>query len=84
MNHINSALIEGILVADPKRIDLSDAPEGCRLVKFDVASDRYYMDRNGKKAKNHEFLDITLKRPLAYQTLHFIFPRIVLEISMRR
>ena len=58
MNHINSALIEGILVADPKRIDLSDAPEGCRLVKFDVASDRYYMDRNGKKAVETVFVSV--------------------------
>ena len=58
MNHLNSALLEGILVADPKRIDLTDAPDGCRLVKFDMASDRYYMDRNGKKAVETLFISV--------------------------
>ena len=58
MNHLNNSLLEGILVADPKRIDLSDAPEGCRLVKFDMASDRYYVDRGGKKAVETLFIAV--------------------------
>ena len=58
MNHLNSALLEGVLVADPKRIDLCDAPDGCRLVKFDMASDRYYMDRSGKKAVETLFISV--------------------------
>ena len=58
MNHLNSALLEGVLVADPKRIDLSDAPEGCRLVKFDIASDRYYVDRSGRKAVETLFISV--------------------------
>ena len=37
MNHLNSVLLEGVLVDNPKLIPLVDPPNGIRLVKFDVA-----------------------------------------------
>ena len=58
MNHLNSVLLEGILTDDPKRIELADPPEGVRLVKFDMASDRFYMDRNGAKAVETVFVPV--------------------------
>ena len=58
MNHLNSILLEGILVSDPRQIQLSGPPEGVRLVKFDLASNRYYIDRNGEKAKETVFIPV--------------------------
>ncbi len=58
MNDLNSILLEGTLVDDPKRIPLADPPDGVRLVKFDLASNRYYMDRNGQKAQETVFISI--------------------------
>ena len=58
MNHLNSILLEGILVSDPRQIQLSEPPEGVRLVKFDLASNRYYIDRNGEKAKETVFIPV--------------------------
>ena len=51
MNHLNSVLLEGVLVDNPKLIPLVDPPNGIRLVKFDVASDRFYVNREGVKGK---------------------------------
>ena len=58
MNHLNNVLLEGILVDDPKRIPLAEQPESVSLVKFDVASDRFYVDRNGKKACETVFVPV--------------------------
>ena len=58
MNHLNSVLLEGVLVDDPKQISLSDSPGGMRLVKFDVASNRYYVDKNGNKAQETVFIPV--------------------------
>ncbi len=58
MNHLNSVLLEGVLVDDPKQISLSDSPGGMKLVKFDVASNRYYVDKNGNKAQETVFIPV--------------------------
>ena len=56
MNHLNSVLLEGVLVDNPKLIPLVDPPNGIRLVKFDVASDRFYVNREGVKAVETVFI----------------------------
>ena len=58
MNYLHSILIDGTLVDDPRRVPLSDPPDGVKLVKFDIASNRYYMDRNGEKAKETVFIGV--------------------------
>ena len=58
MNHLNSVLLEGILVSEPRQISLSDPPDGVRLVKFDIASNRYYVDRNGETAQETVFIPV--------------------------
>ena len=58
MNHLNSVLLEGVLVDNPKLIPLVDPPNGIRLVKFDVASDRFYVDREGNKAVETVFIPV--------------------------
>ena len=47
-----------MLVDDPKQISLSDSPGGMKLVKFDVASNRYYVDKNGNKAQETVFIPV--------------------------
>ena len=58
MNELNSVLIEGTLLDEPKRILLAETEESVRLVKFDIASNRYYMDRKGEKAKETVFISV--------------------------
>ncbi len=58
MNHLNSVLLEGILTDDPRNVELVDAPVGTRLAKFDIASDRYYVSRNGEKKVETVFVPI--------------------------
>ena len=60
MNHLNSILLEGVIVDDPKKIDLSekDPMTTSRLAKFDIASDRYYVDKNGAKNVETVFIGI--------------------------
>ena len=58
MNHLNSVLLEGVLVDNPKLIPLVDPPNGIRLVKFDVASDRFYVNRDGVKAVETVFIPV--------------------------
>ncbi len=55
---MNSILIEGTLLDDPKRIMLADTQSDIRLVKFDIANNRYYLDRNGEKAKETVFISV--------------------------
>ena len=58
MNHLNSVLLEGVLVDDPKLIPLVDPPNGVKLVKFDVASDRFYVNREGVKTVETVFIPV--------------------------
>ena len=58
MNHLNSVLIEGVIVDDPREVQLVDATRGSSLVKFDVASDRFYMDKDGKKSVETVFVPV--------------------------
>ncbi len=58
MNHLNSVLLEGILVDDPKQVPLADGSGRSKLVKFTVASDRFYMDKQGNKAVETVFVPI--------------------------
>ena len=58
MNHLNNVLLEGVLTEDPRRVELVDAPAGTRLVKFDLASDRYYVSRGGEKKVETVFVPI--------------------------
>ena len=58
MNHLNSVLLEGVLTDDPRKVELVEASAGIRLVKFDLASDRYYMGRNGEKKVETVFVPV--------------------------
>ena len=58
MNHLNSVLLEGILVDDPKLIPLADPPDGVKLVKFDMASDRFYLNKDGEKSVETVFIPV--------------------------
>lgn len=58
MNHLNSVLLEGVLTDDPRKVELVEAPTETRLVKFDLASDRYYMGRNGEKKVETVFVPV--------------------------
>ena len=48
MNHLNSILLEGMIIDGPNRVNLSK-PEGKRLVKLEMESDRYYIDIDGER-----------------------------------
>lgn len=58
VNHLNSVLLEGILVDDPKLIPLADPPDGVKLVKFDMASDRFYLNKDGEKSVETVFIPV--------------------------
>ena len=58
MNHLNSVLLEGVLTDDPRKVELVEAPTETRLVKFDLASDRYYVGRNGEKKVETVFVPV--------------------------
>lgn len=55
MNHLNNLLIEGILVADPEIIAVAGENK-TMMVKFVIASDRIYFDKEKKKQKETLFL----------------------------
>lgn len=60
MNDMNSALIEGTVVADPSRKARSSV-SGSSLVMFRIASNRYYRDRkdeSGRWLADTLYLDI--------------------------
>ncbi len=56
MNHLNTVLIEGVLVEDPKEIDIAEST--ARLAKFRVVNDRYYRDSAGVKAVETAFMSV--------------------------
>lgn len=58
MNHLNSILLEGVLVADPRQVGFDGGSSDNRLVKFDIASDRYYTDRQGNKKVETLFISV--------------------------
>ncbi len=57
MNHQNSVLLEGVLVTDPEVAAVCRESDR-RLIKFVLANDRYYMDKNGQKQKDTLFMAI--------------------------
>lgn len=48
MNHLNSVLLEGVTLENPQYVRISDCKT--ELVKFDIASDRHYINRDGLKS----------------------------------
>lgn len=58
MNHLNSILLEGVLVADPRQVGFDGASSDNRLVKFDIASDRYYLDKQGDRKVETLFIAV--------------------------
>jgi len=56
MNSLNSILIEGNLVNEPRLITTSK--NGNKLVVFRIANNRIYTDREGVKQKETLFLDV--------------------------
>ncbi len=58
IQHLNSVLLEGVIVDDPRLIQLADPAGSAKLVKFDVASDRFYMDKEGNKAVETVFIPV--------------------------
>lgn len=64
MNHLNSILLEGVLVKDPRVVAVADNGNR-RLVKFDLANDRYYMDSSGAKKVETLFIPVQVWGELA-------------------
>jgi single-strand DNA-binding protein len=61
MNNLNSVLIEGNMVCDPK---FMETPKGMPLCTFSIASSRFYEGDNGLK-KEVSFFDIKVWSKLA-------------------
>ena len=69
MNHLNTVLLEGVLTADPRQVNYDGSNTDNRLVKFDIASDRYYTDRQGNKKVETLFIPVQAWGPLADKSL---------------
>ena len=54
MNQLNSVLLEGNLTEDPKKIEISNGT----LVKFTIASNRYYRDKNNESKTETLFIPV--------------------------
>jgi single stranded DNA-binding protein (ssb) len=70
MNHLNSILLEGVVTADPKVVLTST--QGQSLVKFTVANDRYYYDRDHKLQSSTLFIGVQAWGRLGDQALSLI------------
>lgn len=68
MNHLNNLLIEGVLVIDPETVAIAKETKN-KLVKFSIASDRIYVDREGIKQKETLFLPVLVWGSLAEMCL---------------
>ncbi len=55
MNHLNSILLEGVLVDDP-RLVIDNGTN--KLAKFSIASDRYYISKSGEKQVDTCFIPV--------------------------
>ena len=67
INHLNNVLLEGVLVLDPEIV--AKSKEGDKnqftLAKTRLATDRFYVDRNGQKQVDTLFIDIQMWGSLA-------------------
>lgn len=67
INHLNNVLIEGILVTEPEIVAKSKDGDKNQftLAKTRLATDRFYVDRNGEKQVDTLFIDIQMWGNLA-------------------
>ncbi len=72
MNHLNSLLIEGTVVQDPSIVWEGNGNDEAKLVRFVIASDRYFVDRQGKTQKETLFLPVTAWNKLGELSLKFL------------
>ncbi|NLZ68210.1 MAG: single-stranded DNA-binding protein [Spirochaetales bacterium] len=70
MNHLNSILLEGVVTNDPKVVLTSAL--GNSLVKFSVANDRFYYDKDHNLQSTTLFIGIQAWGRLGEQTQSFI------------
>ena len=69
MNHLNSLLIEGVLVNDPEIVARVKATPDVKLVKFSIANDYFYVGSDGEKKKDTLFLPVQVWGSLADKCL---------------
>ncbi len=69
INHLNSLLIEGILVNDPEIVAKVKATPDVKLVKFTIANDYFYLSSEGEKKKDTLFLPVLVWGTLAERSL---------------
>ncbi len=67
INHLNNVLIEGVLVIDPEIVAKSKDGDKNQftLAKTRLATDRFYVDRNGEKQVDTLFIDVQMWGSLA-------------------
>lgn len=82
MNHLNNLLIEGVLVMDPETIALAKESKS-KLVKFSIASDRIYIDKEGIKQKDTLFLPVLVWGSLADMCLSHLSKGITVRLVGR-
>ncbi len=68
MNHLNSVLLEGIVTNDPKVV-LTSSTTNSKLVKFTLASDRFYYDVDHKLQTSTLFIGVEAWGRLGDQVL---------------
>lgn len=69
INHLNSLLIEGVLVNDPEIVARVKATPDVKLVKFTIANDYFYVGSDGEKKKDTLFLPVQVWGTLAEKCL---------------
>lgn len=57
MNQLNNVILEGTLTCDPEIVATSNTTQN-KLVKFTVASDRYYKDKDGVMKQDTLFIPV--------------------------
>lgn len=82
MNHLNSVLIEGIVTADPRLVTTS-AKNGSSLVKFTLASDRYYYDREKQLKVDTIFISVQAWGGLGDAVLKFMSKGMLVRVVGR-
>ena len=70
MNHLNSLLIEGVMVNNPEIVARVKATPDVKLVKFTIANDYYYVGADGSKKKDTLFLPVQVWGTLAEKCLN--------------
>ncbi len=58
INHLNSLLIEGVMVNNPEVVAHVKKDPEVKLVKFTIANDYYYVGTDGSKKKDTLFLTV--------------------------